>query len=254
MDRFFARVARAEKRVLFLDFDGTLAPFQARPDQVRPYPGFVRMLDEIMAQPGSRVVIVTGRRLDGLAPVLDLERPAEMWGAHGWQRLVPGAPLTAYEPSSGAREALALAESRAASLRHWGARVERKPASVAVHWRGLHVLSREAVREALRRCWHAPSRSPEVEVLEFDGGVELKALGRDKGAVVNKVLAEAGKEAVTAYLGDDSSDEDAFAAIRGRGLGVLVRPAVRRTGADVWLRPPREVAGFLQRWRDCVAR
>jgi trehalose 6-phosphate phosphatase len=253
VERFFVRVACARNRVLLLDFDGTLAPFEARPDRVRPYPGLARLIDDIAARPRSRVVIVTGRRLDGLAPMLGLRHAVEMWGAHGWQRLVPGMPLTVYEPSARARELLALAQARAEPLRQWGARVERKPASVAVHWRGLHVLAREAIREALRRAWHGAARAPELEVLAFDGGIELRARGRNKGDVVNMVLDEAGTDGVGAYLGDDTTDEDAFAAIQGRGLGVLVRPVVRRTHAAAWLRPPRELAGFLHRWREIVA-
>lgn len=238
---------------MLLDFDGTLAPFEARPDRVRPYPGLVRVLDDIMERPRSRVVIVSGRSLDGPAPALGLRRPAEMWGAHGWQRLVPGAPLTAYEPPPRAREALAVAEARVQPLRQWGARVERKPAGVAVHWRGLHVLAREAVREGLRRNWHALASVPELGMVEFDGGLELRALGRDQGAVVDNVLEEAGEETAAAYLGDDTTDEDAFTAIQGRGLGVLVRAEARRTQAQAWVRPPRELTGFLQRWRDCLA-
>ena len=252
---FFGRLAHARQAILLLDYDGTLAPFEPRPERARPYPGVVRLLDDIMAQPASRVVIVTGRRIDGRPPPLGLKRGAEMWGAHGWQRLVPGAPLAAEEPPPGLREALAAAEAGAIALRHWGARVERKPASVAVHWRGLRVLAREAVRQALERRWHAFRRAPELELLEFDGGVELRAPGRHKGVAVDQVLAEAGEggEVVAAYLGDDTTDEDAFAAIEGRGLAVLVRPALRSTRAGLWLRPPRELAAFLQRWRDARA-
>jgi trehalose-6-phosphatase len=51
-----------------------------------------------------------------------------------------------------------------------------------------------------------------------------------------------------AYLGDDRTDEDAFKALAGRGLAVLVREELRPTAAAVWLRPPVELLDFLQRW------
>ncbi|HVL35544.1 MAG TPA: trehalose-phosphatase, partial [Burkholderiales bacterium] len=213
VERFFEALAAARSRILLLGFDGTLAPFHPRPERARPYPGLARLLDEISAGPRSRVIVVTGRSLQGPAPALGLQRPVELWGAHGWERLVPGAPLAVYAPSHAAGEALAAAQARAAPLRHRGARVERKPASVAVHWRGLPVLPREAVREALRRAWAGIVGTPELELVEFDGGVELRARGRSKGEVVERVLGEAGNEAAAAYLGDDLTDEDAFAAI-----------------------------------------
>jgi trehalose-6-phosphatase len=63
------------------------------------------------------------------------------------------------------------------------------------------------------------------------------------------VLSETAGDGAIAYLGDDLTDEDAFAAVKPRGLAVLVRPELRETEADVWLQPPRELVAFLKRWR-----
>lgn len=60
-----------------------------------------------------------------------------------------------------------------------------------------------------------------------------------------------GSDCPVAYLGDDLSDEAAFRAVQRvgrRGLGVLVRREWRDTAAEVWLRPPGELKGFLERW------
>ena len=51
-----------------------------------------------------------------------------------------------------------------------------------------------------------------------------------------------------AYLGDDLTDEDAFAAIGDRGFSILVRTEVRESFARFWLRPPEELLGFLDQW------
>ena len=61
-----------------------------------------------------------------------------------------------------------------------------------------------------------------------------------------------GADGVAAFLGDDLADEAAFRAIAGLGLGALVRPDFRPTAADAWLRPPREVLAFLERWRQAA--
>jgi trehalose-phosphatase len=82
----------------------------------------------------------------------------------------------------------------------------------------------------------------------FDGGVELRVPGRDKGTVVNAVLDEIAGTVAAAYLGDDQTDEDAFRALGDRGLKVLVRPEMRASEADLWLEPPDELLNFLDQW------
>jgi trehalose 6-phosphate phosphatase len=255
LDRFFARFAAASARVLFADYDGTLAPFQVRPELARPYPGVAEALDGIMAQGRTRVVLVSGRPAEDLARLLPLKRRPEIWGAHGWQRLTPDGELLEAEPAAPARSALDVAERAARGMGEAGARVERKPASVAVHWRGLPVLAAARVRDSLATAWRRFTDEGTLQPLPFDGGLELRARGIDKRHPVQIVLSETRGGAVAAYLGDDVTDEDAFAAMRTRGLSVLVRPAMRSTGADLWLRPPRELVAFLKSWhRHCGSR
>jgi trehalose-phosphatase len=82
--------------------------------------------------------------------------------------------------------------------------------------------------------------------------VELRARGFSKQHAVEAVLAETPGDGAVAYLGDDYTDEDAFRAVKPRGLAVLVRPDFRETEADLWIRPPRELAAFLVNWRDAA--
>jgi trehalose-phosphatase len=81
----------------------------------------------------------------------------------------------------------------------------------------------------------------------------MRARGRDKGDAVREVLAGRPEGAACAYLGDDLTDEDAFAALDGRGLGVLVSHVPRGTRAHAWVRPPVGVLTFLHRWRNAIA-
>jgi trehalose-phosphatase len=87
-----------------------------------------------------------------------------------------------------------------------------------------------------------------LKLSEFDGGTELRAVGRDKGDVVRTVVRECGVDAAIAYLGDDHTDEDAFAAMPDAGAGVLVNVALHPTAARLWLHPPDELLMFLRRW------
>jgi trehalose 6-phosphate phosphatase len=126
--------------------------------------------------------------------------------------------------------------------------METKPGAIAVHWRGLSSTEKKAVEAKVQKLSEELITDYGLQLLPFDGGLELRAPGKTKGDAVSAILAEFGKGVAAAYLGDDQTDENAFRAIKGRGLAVLVRPEPRPTLADVWLRPPDELVEFLRDW------
>jgi trehalose-phosphatase len=251
--RFFASLRAAPSRVLLLDYDGTLAPFHEDRDRATPYPEAQALLRGIQAQRRSRVVVVSGRTVANLLPLLGLDPAPEVWGNHGWERLRAENVLERADPGPAAHLLLNRAAGRAARLASEG-RVEVKPASVAVHARGLPAAEAERMLEAVRSDWRPMLMDGLLEVHEFDGGVELRARGRDKGTAVREILSEEPAGAAVAYLGDDWTDEDGFRALHGRGLSVLVRAQPRETEADLWIRPPEEVIDFLKRWLEEAGR
>ena len=90
-----------------------------------------------------------------------------------------------------------------------------------------------------------------MSLLEFDGGIELRVSGSDKGKAVLTVLGELDPETPLAFLGDDITDEDAFIALQSScALTVLVRPEWRKTNAKIWLRPPEDLLDFLREWLE----
>lgn len=247
---FLERIQAARDRVLMLDYDGTLAPFQVRPERVVPYPGIVKALDGIMQDEGTRVVIVSGRRAADVAALLPLKRQPEIWGGHGWERLLSDGVITGQEPAGEVQRTLRRASDIARDLAADGGRIDRKPASVALHWRGLPALAVAKIRARALSAWLPLASGSDVELLSFDGGIELRARGCNKQCAVNAVLAETAEDCAVAYLGDDITDEGAFAAVKARGIAVLVRPQYRDTLADIWIRPPRELVAFIGRWQS----
>jgi trehalose-phosphatase len=119
---------------------------------------------------------------------------------------------------------------------------------VAFHWRGLPESRAEAIRRQVADRWLAAAASRNLVLREFDGGLELRVAGIDKGRAVRAIVEEAVPNTLTAYLGDDLTDEEAFAAMPDRGLKVLVRKELRQTVADLWLEPPDDLLDFLDRW------
>ncbi|OGP60939.1 MAG: trehalose-phosphatase [Deltaproteobacteria bacterium RBG_13_61_14] len=252
--RFWERLAGAPQRVLMLDYDGTLAPFRVERDHAFPYPGVREALDRILAGRTSRLVLVSGRWTKDLIPLLGLRELPEIWGCHGLERLFPDGRYEIAPMDERSVQALAEADHWA-EAQGWGERCEAKPGSIALHWRGLAPAEQEALSRQFREAWAVRGPASGLELHDFDGGLELRAPGRNKGDAVETILAEAGPEAAAAYLGDDLTDEDAFGAIRGRGLSVLVREQWRETAAELWLRPPGELVEWLNQWaRGCAGR
>lgn len=246
-DTFFPLLAEAPARALLLDYDGTLAPFRLERDEAVPYPGVREALDALIEAGHTRTAVISGRATQDLLPLLGLRHTPEIWGTHGWERLgadgryrVASLPPAALE----ALEALVARLGKAGLEGRW----ERKPASVALHWRGLPEAAAGEMREEMVSFWEGLADRSRLALKPFDGGIELSVVGRDKGFAVRTILEELGSDAVVAYLGDDLTDEDAFAALGESGLSVLVRGELRETAADWWLEPPGELLNFLERW------
>ncbi len=246
--RFFAGIAGARARALLLDYDGTLAPFRVERGEAVMSPALRRPLEGICRAGRTRVVVISGRALHDLLPLLRLEPRPEVWGCHGWERLLPDGQYRGPDLAPEVRAALDAARRWTESAELNG-RCEQKPAGIALHWRGLDEREIEELCGRARAAWKPLADGLEMDLREFDGGLELRAAGRDKGHAVAQILRELPGDAVVAYAGDDDTDEDAFAMLAGRGLSILARPSYRETAADIWLRPD-EWARFLEAWLD----
>lgn len=244
-DLFFARVHRAEQRVLLLDYDGTLAPFHPDPRLARPHPQVLEVLRRVAESPGTHIVIVSGRCLEDLREPLAMLPHAEAWASHCWE-WSKGSVADRHVPGPRAREMLGRARALAQPLVEQGSRLESKVASLALHWRGLPAANAARVHAAALELWEQ-FEGDELALLPFDGGLEIRALGHDKSDAVEAAISVY-PQAVHAYLGDDTTDEDAFQAIRPYGLGVLVREHRRLTNARGWVSGPAQLACFLERW------
>ncbi len=246
VDDFFEKLSCAENKLLMLDYDGTLAPFVVDRDKAFPYPEAKELLIKIIEHTDTRVVIVTGRAIKDIEPLLNLDFTLEIWGSHGRERLQKDGTVKAEE--------LTLEQSRSLEkgkevIKRLGLedKSEFKPASVTIHWRGMDDSESVKIEEKVRVEWNSIAEAPDFEIHQFDGGIELKVVGKTKGDAVKTLIEEMGSETVSAYLGDDLTDEDAF-AVNKNGINVLVKDVLKETFADVRITPPDEMISFLNRW------
>jgi trehalose 6-phosphate phosphatase len=250
-DVFVDQLCRARDRVLLLDYDGTIAPFSAQRNRAFPYPTVPELLDCIMSTCHTRVLLISGRSAREIPPLLGLNPHPEIWGSYGIERLLTNGRYFVDHVSDDAQFALAEAD---ACLQKEGLAqlVEVKPGAIAVHWRGLNPPQMELAKTVAYRVLSPLALRAHLLLAEFDGGVELREPMRSKADVVRLVLSEHSPDVPVAYLGDDTTDEDAFRVLNGRGLTVLVRSTYRFTAAQTWIRPPEELVQFLTDWvRAC---
>ncbi|MGC2819541.1 MAG: trehalose-phosphatase [Candidatus Sulfotelmatobacter sp.] len=246
---FLQSVGRAPQSLLMLDFDGTLAPFRKDRRTAFPYPGITSLLQEIRATGKTRIVIISGRDATEIIPLLAIEPQLEVWGCHGLQRIkVDGSvKFSALDERTG--KALFVAKEWLVSQQLQNV-AEFKTGSVAVHWRGLSENQAQDIHDRVMLGWAEIAQQYSLDLLHFDGGIEVRSMNANKGTVVGTLLDEMKSSVPAAYLGDDITDEAAFATINGSGLSILVGPEWRPTAARLWLRPPREVIDFLTRWLE----
>jgi len=246
IDEFLSKVEAAGESALLLDYDGTLAPLVEDRYTAAPYPDVVPLLRSLMKCSRTRLVIVSGRPVSEVLTLLHLPVSPEVWGCHGLERLQVDGSLSTGKLDKRSEQCIdeALQWAREQELER---RIERKSGGIALHWRGMDPRSVQHISELALSALTPLTRESRLCLHEFDGGLELRLRSCNKGHVVDQILRET-DGAPVAYLGDDSTDEDAFRALQGNGLSVLVRPEFRSTAADIWLRPPEELVGFLMMW------
>ena len=253
LEEFFSALAGAQKALLLLDYDGTVAPFRVDRFTARPWSGVQELLKRIQKQGRTRMAVVTGRPAGEIAPLLGLDPPLEVWGLHGAERLYPDGRRELEETSEATRATLEELRER---LRRnsLGGLFEDKANGAVMHWRGASTHKAKLIEQRARALFEPLAQMDGLGLLEFESGLELRA-GRDKGGAVEAILSEMEAGAPVAFLGDDITDELAFRAVNaaaGAHLSALVRRERRETAADVWLKPPGELLGFLQRWVEAA--
>lgn len=241
------RLRTASRSVLMLDYDGTLAPFHINRFEATPYPGVEDRLAMLSALSPVRLILVSGRSAKELRDVLRPSIRVEIWGSHGREQLKSDGCYELYALNPKQQAALEQVRLEMAAL-GYSETLEVKPTSLAVHWRNCDPGMQERIRSSIRSVFARLAEPGGLQLLPFDGGLELRSSDRTKGSAVRQILSEEPNQMPVAYLGDDLTDEDAFAALGSQGYSILVRAEVRASFARFWLRPPEELLEFLDMW------
>jgi len=210
MGGIIRRVAAARHVLVLLDYDGTLAPYQNDPGASRIPAAATDWLAELARHPKATVGIVSGRSVQDLAGRVGLEGLVYA-GNHGIE--VRGRGLHYVEPA-----ALAAAPILRQIVSGLAARLSRD-STVLVEDKHLtatvHVGEGQATRETAEIVHSIVEANPQFRCRPGRRSFDiLPENGWDKGSAVRWIRQELGLDgAEVVYVGDDSSDEDAFAVL-----------------------------------------
>jgi trehalose 6-phosphate phosphatase len=226
------------------DYDGTLVPIRPTPEEALVVPPAGPALARLAARPGTTVAVVSGRPVAQLGAVVG--DGAWLIGVHGLEVRSPEG--TRYDAGDRAAWSAALAplrregEALAAALP--GVRLEDKRVTLALHTRQA---SRPHAVRAAATFRQLADRLDGFMVLDGKELVEVRPRGIDKGTALLALRERLAPGAVL-YVGDDRTDEDAFAALGADPAAVTVRVGeAMPTAARYSLSAQGEVAELVRR-------
>ncbi|MGE0333942.1 MAG: trehalose-phosphatase [Gammaproteobacteria bacterium] len=242
------RALNGRRPAVFLDYDGTLTPIVERPD-LAVLSAEMRATVRDLAD-ACTVAIVSGRDRADVQRLVGLDGLVYA-GSHGFD--IGGPEGLHIQHEEGAAFAVVVGNAadrlKQALAPVAGALVEPKRFAVAVHYRQVAPELVPAVEAAVDAVL---DEVPQLRKTFGKKVFELRPrLDWDKGKAVLwllQALGLGGPEVLPFYLGDDTTDEDAFAVLEGSGVGILVGCPSRETAAHYVLDRPADVGRFLSRF------
>jgi trehalose 6-phosphate synthase/phosphatase len=245
LDLLVAELGEAAHRVLMLDYDGTLAPYAPLPSDAAPDEALLALLAALAASPGTDVHVVSGRDEASLEAWLG-HLPVTLHAEHGFATRAPGAAAWS-QPALLATDWRAPVSQILEDFRRRtpGSLVEIKRAGMAWHYRMADAeFGPLQAKELHLHLTEMLSNLP-VEVLLGNKVIEVRPHGFGKGSIVAALLRDAPPGAAFLAMGDDSTDEQMFAALPRSAVTIRVGSGPSRAGlriADV-----AEARAFLSR-------
>jgi len=229
-----------QRSALFLDLDGTLAPFAARPELVGPVARRTAAVARAATALDGRLAVISGRPLHDIDRILEGAVSAAA-GVHGLERRSAAGETWRADPHPAVAQACAVFRGLADA--EPGFLVEEKGLSVALHYRNALESADIAEAAGARLAKHAG-----LKLQRGDCVVELRTPGADKGDALRAFMAEPPfRGAMPVFVGDDFTDEAGFTAAEELGgFGVRVGAAVRPTAARYALADIEAVLAWLE--------
>ena len=234
---------------IFTDFDGTLVEIAETPDMIEVPETLAHQLERAARELDSAFAVITGREIADIDRYLaPLHLPVA--GAHGTQRRRADGIMEAIDPAAimGAEEIARILSSLV--IANPALLIETKEGAVALHYRQAPELE-AAVRTAMEE---AVNSVPDFTLVQGKMVIEARPRAANKGDALRAFMREEpflGRTPI--FIGDDTTDEDAFIAAQDLG-GVGIKLGEGDTAARMRIANVASVHALIQGLGDIAAR
>ena len=241
-----SKVTRSEKTLVLLDYDGTLAPIADTSEEALFPLRAKAALQRLLPIPRYRVSIISGRAVEDVAAMVGLEDMIYA-GNHGLEILYPGGRWVHPEAARLKAKLAEVTKRLKDELGHIpGLLIEDKGVTVSIHYRLVVGDLQEEIMPRVRKVLH-----PFVTYFRLTEGKKVlevrPKISVHKGTVIYSIahLLNAKEQDVIIYIGDDETDEDAFAALKPGDISIRVGESAS-SRANYYLCDTDEVHDLLE--------
>lgn len=250
-DKVLEEINRYNSIFLFLDYDGTLAPFADNPAEAYPLPGVIEHIKQLKETKKYFISLITGRRLKDLRKFIRL-KGIYYAGTHGLEI------ITADGKGLSPGKDRGLKSTDLNNIRDFLKKEYLIDPDYSLEDKGLvltlhHPLSID--KNKIIKHLETIIRKREYEILPGRKIVEIRPCFWNKGDAVKLLIREIKEKNkidnyLPIYIGDDTTDEDVF-RILNNGVGIYVENEDKaNTLADYTVKDPAEVLEFLQKLKN----
>jgi len=211
--------SRSQRKLIILDYDGTLVPFYPVPSQALPPQPLVRLLGEIRKEPGTIMAIVSGRNREFLDAVFP-EPEVVIFAEHGAHRRIGGRWESLF------RQALLWQTEIVRIMQEVtdstpGSFIERKNTAVVWHYRNTDKwLANLRVAQLINKLIY-PCTNWQLHLMKGNKIVEVKPSEYTKGTAIKNYFTFQDFDFILA-AGDDTTDEDMFEALPRNAITIKI--------------------------------
>lgn len=242
-DKIYTTYANATRRLILLDYDGTLVPFHKQVNEAIPDAELIDILTQLTKDPANDVVIISGRDYKTLETWLG-ELPLDFIAEHGaWYKYnAENEWNTAPDLNTNGLPSI-MQMMNMYTKRTPGAFIEEKSYSIAWHYRRVEKdLGNLRAQELISDIKHIVGDMG-LQVLQGDKVVEVKSMYINKGKAVKRWLDKDNYDFIIA-IGDDHTDEDTFKAMPAEAYTIKVGKNI--SAATYFLNSYKEVRKLLR--------
>lgn len=240
------KIKNSDKVLLFLDYDGSLAPFNEDPMQAFIVPKSRKNLKKLRADSSYHLSLVSGRKLSELKKIFPFA-DVNYAGSHGLELELSFAEGIIYPYQDNRIDKLSRENYIKIKEKYQSSKeveLEDKGFGLALH------LDSQQKADEIKAEIEPLVKNSAYELLAGRKIIEIRPQGWDKGKAVNYISKKLKqkfeiKDPLRIYIGDDSTDEDAFEVLKN-GITIYVQnDSDLTTKAEYYLKNPRDTAELL---------